>query len=175
MGLLDLLFGSSSSNSEKESVTVDIGKLGWRPALSENILVAHEKCQLLTENGASLASTQYFTCCVTDKGLVLIPEGDYKTEKKVLGLGLSSLGISGIRKRVTLYYVYKNYIDSPIYVERDNIKSAEADIYSILNGKFVRYYVKLVIDDETLFLGVQEVGYSMDIVASIYQPELFAD
>lgn len=175
MGLLDLLFGSSSSGSEKESITVDIGKLVWKPDQSENILVAHEKCQLLTEDGSSLASTQYFTCCVTDKGLVLIPEGDYKIEKKVLGLGLSALGISGIHKRVTLFYVYKNYIDSPIYVERKDIQSAEADIYSVLNGKFVRFYVKIKINEDILVLGVRDVGYSMDIVASIYQPELFMD
>lgn len=175
MGLFNFLFGSFSSSSEKDSVTVDIGNLGWKPEQSENILVAHEKCQLLTENGSSLASTQYFTCCVTDKGLVLIPEGDYKTEKKALGLGLSALGISGIRKRVTLFYVYKNYIDSPIYVERENIKSAESDIYSVLNGKFIRFYVKITIDEGTLFLGVQNDNYSMDIVASIYQPELFTD
>lgn len=174
MGLFDFIFGSFS-NSEKDCITVDIGELSWKPDPSENILVAHEKCQLLTENGSSLASTQYFTCCVTDKGLVLVPEGDYKVGKKLLGLGLSAFGISGTRKLVTLYYIYKNYIDSPIYIERENIKSAEADIYSVLNGRFARFYVRIKIDDETLILGVQNTGYSMDIVASIYQPEIFAD
>lgn len=174
MGLFDYLFGSSS-NSEKDSITVDIGELSWKPDPSENILVAHEKCQLLTEDASSVVSMQYFTCCVTDKGLVLVPEGDYKIGKTIFGLGLSALGVSGIKKRITLHYMYKNYIDSPIYINRENIKSAEADIYTVLGGRFARFYVRIKIDDETLVLGVQETGYSMDIVASIYQPEIFAD
>ena len=158
-----------------DSITVDIGKLPWRPSQDEQILVAHEKCQILIDNGASIASTQIFTCCVTDKGLVIIPEGNYKVEKFILGLGLSAMDVGGFWKKVTLQKIYKDYINSPIYVYRADIKSAKIDLYTAMNGMFGRHYAEIVINDETLFLGVKDVGYAMDIVTSIYQPELFTE
>lgn len=173
MGLWDFILGSSSPNSGGESITADIGKLNWRPAQDEDILVAHEKCQILKEGGSSLASTQYFTCCITNKGMALIPEGDYRVGKQMLSLGLSAFGIDGFRKRITLKYIYDKYIDGPIYIQRESIKSAEIDTYFIMNGKFKRDFARIVIDGETLYLGVQDIGYAMDVVTSIYQPELF--
>ena len=67
----------------------------------------------------------------------------------------------------------KNYIDSPIYVNKADIKSAKIDLYTTINGKVERHFVKIRINDETLLLGVNDVGYGMDIVTSIYQPGLF--
>lgn len=167
MGLLDLIFGSDEQEDNDNPITIDVTEYSWSPETDEQILVAHENCQILTNGGRSTASFQYFICCVTTKRVVLIPMTK-KTKRYAIKLigSLLDVGFGGTRC-LTKEFCDK-YVDHPIYMEKNNINKIE--LYKELpSGKIVLIDTK----DFYMLLGTPEVGYSMDITTSFYSPQIF--
>ena len=172
MGLFDFFNNFVSDPSEDEMdepITVDINSLNWSPDSGETLLVAHDKCQILKDNGTSVESFQYFTCCITDKRLVLVPKGS-KPNKKVLSIVGSMLGINPIVKSILLKELCDSIIEHPVSISKEKINKAilSEDIPSGL-------IVEIKTNEFVLYLGFSDVGHAMDICVSIKQPELFKD
>lgn len=171
MSLLNLLFGNSIEESDKETppITVDLEKMRWRPDSDERLLVAHEGCQILEDNCRSVLSCQFFVCCVTDKRIVLIPN-DYKVEKKAISIIGHFLGMNMISNYCMLKTLYQNYLDCPIYFSRDEISNILFNT-DVPSGKI------LCIGDKNLniimYLGVQNIEYACDIQMAFERPDFF--
>lgn len=64
MGLLDLIFGSDEQEDNDNPITIDVTEYSCSPETEEQILVAHENCQILTNGGTfnGLISIFYLLC-----------------------------------------------------------------------------------------------------------------
>lgn len=167
MGIFDFLFGSKDQEENDNPITIDVKEYSWTPDPNEQILVAHEECQILTNGGRETASFQYFICCVTNKRVVLVPMTK-KTNKNAIKIVGSLLGTPfGVTRCLTKEFCEK-YVDYPIYMDKEDITKIE--IYTeIPSGKIVLIETK----NFDVLLGTRNVGYSMDIQMSFYKPNWF--
>ncbi len=166
MGFLDFIFGSDDE-PENEPITVDVRDYSWTPDADEKILIAHEKCQILTDDGKATASFQYFICCVTNKRVVLIPMSK-KANRHAVRLVASLLDVGFVGGRCLTKEFCDKYVDSPIYIDNRDITKLE------LYEEIPSFRIVLIKTSSfRMLLGVPDPGYAMDIVAGYHNPHIF--
>ncbi len=167
MGLFDFLFGSSEPEVKANPITVNMAEYSWSPEPNEQILVAHENCQILTNGGHSTASFQHFICCVTNKRIILVPmsKGGKKYAIKLIG---SLLDVGFVGKRYLTKEFCDKYVNHPIFIDKGDVTKIE--IYTeIPTGKIV--LIETI--DFYILLGTPSFDYSADITVSFNNPHIF--
>ncbi|MBR1467913.1 MAG: hypothetical protein IJ606_04710 [Bacteroidaceae bacterium] len=187
MGFFDFLeeiFSSPSQDSNDEEITVNVREYGFEPAADEVILVAHGDCKIMKNGGKEIgeafgkvhfiteeASSQHLICCVTNKRILIIPQDNKANAKMVFSIGSKVMGVDWATRKIASIIFFNNWLEYSVEFKREEIESAEISL-DYPDGTIVIVKFK---NNTTLYLRTQEVGHSMGITTSIYQPEIFME
>lgn len=169
MSIFNWLFGSDENEEEKDvdDITIDYQNYSWTPDYDEKVFVAHENCQILTNGGKETYSFQYFICCVTNKRIVLIPMTK-GLDRRVAKVVSSILDIGYIGGRYLRKELCDKYVNSPIYMDREEIKKVE--LYEEIPSGQIN---QIETNGFYLLLGFPKIDYAFNIQKGFYYPQWF--
>lgn len=106
------------STEDNAEITVNLSEYDFIKEPNEKILVAHGNCKIMKNGGRQIGEffgKEYFIaqedtlqnliCCVTTKRVVLIPQDNKATAKKMFSISASIAGIDWISKKLQ-YQLY---------------------------------------------------------------------
>lgn len=177
-----ILTSSSEDSDNHELITINVKDYGVYIEKDEIIIAAHGNCKIMKNGGREVGTfmgTTYFSaqadslqriiCCVTNKRVILIPQDNKEKSKQIFSLTGSITGVDWIGKRIAMSMFFKKWLDFPVQFKRDEIVSVKVTEDSILD------IVEITLNQGrgTFYLGTEELGHALDIVATIRQPEIF--
>lgn len=174
---------SDVSQDEHELITVDLkGIEDWQPDSDEQVLIAHGSAKFMKNEGVELGyfagkvhfvaqeqTQQSLICCVTTKRIVFIPESNKRISKNVFSIGCHLMGVDWINKMIAERELFKDWLDKPLEIKRNYIKSAELSPHPV--GNIVIIHLK----QGDIFVGTDDLGWSLDIHQGIINPKIFIE
>lgn len=181
---LDEMFSAISQNNNDEEITVNVREYGFEPTSDEMILVAHGDCKIMKNGGKELgeafgkvhfvteeASSQHLICCITNNRILIIPQDNKTNAQRVFSIGSRVMGVDWATRKIASHIFFNNWLEYTVEFMREDIESAEISL-DYPDGTIVVIKFK---NGSVLYLRTTDVGHSMGITTSIYQPEIFME
>ena len=181
-GLPEATFDITLEDEENE-ITVDVDDLkGFNIESDEKVLIAHGTAKFMKNEGKEIGqfagkihfvaqeqTQQSLICIVTNKRIVFYPEANKKTNQMVFSTISRIMGVDWITRMIANRELFKEWLDRPLEIERDNVLSAEMSLCPV--GNIVIIHLR----QGDIYVGTDKLKWSMDIHVGIMQPRIFME